>query len=74
MGKITAEQQNSEAIEIYYENHGTGQPVVLVHGYPLNGHSCEKQERILPQAEYRFITYDRRGTGQSSQPTTAWRR
>ena len=73
MGKITAGQQNSEAIEIYYEDHGSGQPVVLVHVYPLNGHSWEKQERVLLEAGYRVITYDRRGFGQSSQPTTAWR-
>jgi non-heme chloroperoxidase len=74
MGKITFGQQNSEAIEIYYEDHGTGQPVVLVHGYPLNGHSGEKQECVLLQAGYRVIAYDGRGFGQSSQPTTAWRR
>ena len=74
MGKITVGQQNSEAIEIYYEGHGTGQPVVLIHGYPLNGHSWEKHERVLPQAGYRVITYDRRGFSQPSQPTTAWRR
>jgi non-heme chloroperoxidase len=74
MGKITVGQQNSEAIEIYYKDHGTGQPVVLVHGYPQNGHSWEKQERVLLQAGYRVITNDRRGFGQSSQPTTAWHR
>jgi len=74
MGKITVGQQNSEAIEIYYKDHGTGQPVVLVHGYPLNGHSWEKQEPVLLQARYRVITNDRRGFGQSSQPTTAWHR
>jgi non-heme chloroperoxidase len=71
MGKITAGQQNSEAIEIYHEDHGTGQPVVLVHGYLLNGHSREKQERVLLQAGYRAIAHDRCGFGQSSQPTTA---
>jgi len=74
MGKITVGQQNSEAIEIYYKDHGTGQPVVLVHGYPQNGHSWEKQKRVLLQAGYRVITNDRRGFGQSSQPTTAWHR
>jgi len=74
MGRITVGQQNSEAIGIYHEDHGTGQPVVLVHGHPMNGHSWEKQERVLSQAGYRVITYDRRGFGQSSQPTTAWRR
>jgi non-heme chloroperoxidase len=71
MGKIVVGQQNSEAIEIYYEDHGTGHPVVQVHGYPLNGHSREKQERVLLLAGYRVITHDRRGFGQSSQPTTA---
>jgi non-heme chloroperoxidase len=74
MGKITVGQQNSKAIEISYEDHGTGQPVVLVHGYPLNGHSWKKQERVLLQAGYRVITYDRRGFSQSSQPATARRR
>ena len=74
MGKITVGQQNSEAIEIYYKDHGTGQPVVLVHGYPLNGHSWEKQERVLLPTGYRVITNDRRGFGQSSQLTTAWHR
>ena len=72
MGKVTVGQQNTEAIEIYYEDHGTGQPVVLIHGYPLNGHSWEKQERALLEAGYRVITYDRRGFGQSSQPTVGY--
>jgi non-heme chloroperoxidase len=72
MAKITVGQENSDDIEIYYEDHGTGQPVVLIHGYPLNGHSWEKQERILLQAGYRVITYDRRGFGQSSQPTIGY--
>jgi non-heme chloroperoxidase len=72
MGKITVGRQNSDDIEIYYEDHGTGQPVVLIHGYPLNGHSWEKQERVLLQAGYRVITYDRRGFGQSSQPTVGY--
>jgi len=72
MARITVGRQNSEDIEIYYEDHGTGQPVVLIHGYPLNGHSWEKQERVLLEAGYRVITYDRRGFGQSSQPTTGY--
>ncbi|MFI5066380.1 MAG: alpha/beta fold hydrolase [Streptosporangiales bacterium] len=72
MGKVTVGQQNTEAIEIYYEDHGAGQPVVLIHGYPLNGHSWEKQERVLLEAGYRVITYDRRGFGQSSQPTVGY--
>jgi non-heme chloroperoxidase len=69
---VTVGQENSTDIEIYYEDHGSGRPVVLIHGYPLNGHSWEKQERVLLQAGYRVITYDRRGFGQSSQPTVGY--
>ncbi|WP_405395818.1 alpha/beta fold hydrolase [Microbispora hainanensis] len=72
MSRITVGRENSEDIEIYYEDHGSGQPVVLIHGYPLNGHSWEKQERVLLAAGYRVITYDRRGFGQSSQPTIGY--
>jgi non-heme chloroperoxidase len=72
MSKVTVGQQNGADIEIYYEDHGSGQPVVLIHGYPLNGHSWEKQERVLLEAGYRVITYDRRGFGQSSQPTVGY--
>ncbi len=69
---ITVGQENSTDIELYYEDHGTGQPVVLIHGYPLDGHSWEKQTAALLAAGYRVITYDRRGFGQSSQPTTGY--
>ncbi|MEW9527015.1 alpha/beta fold hydrolase [Microbispora sp. NPDC049125] len=72
MSKMIVGQENSSDIEIYYEDHGTGQPVVLIHGYPLNGHSWEKQERVLLEAGYRVITYDRRGFGNSSQPTIGY--
>ena len=72
MPTVTVGQENNADIEIYYEDHGTGQPVVLIHGYPLNGHSWEKQERVLLAAGYRVITYDRRGFGQSSQPTIGY--
>jgi non-heme chloroperoxidase len=72
MGKIIVGRQNSDDIQLYYEDHGSGQPVVLIHGYPLNGHSWEKQERVLLGAGYRVITYDRRGFGQSSQPTVGY--
>jgi non-heme chloroperoxidase len=72
MSKVTVGQENNADIEIYYEDHGTGQPVVLIHGYPLNGHSWEKQERVLLEAGHRVITYDRRGFGQSSQPTVGY--
>jgi non-heme chloroperoxidase len=61
--------ENSGSIDLYYEDHGTGQPVVLIHGYPLNGHSWELQERAILEAGYRVIAYDRRGWGQSSKPT-----
>ena len=70
MGFITVGKENSSPIDLYYEDHGSGQPVVLIHGYPLNGHSWERQTRALLDAGYRVIAYDRRGWGQSSQPTT----
>ena len=72
MPRITVGTENSAPIEIHYEDHGSGQPVVLIHGYPLNGASWEKQERVLLQAGYRVITYDRRGFGKSSQPTVGF--
>lgn len=67
MGFITVGNENSTPIELYYEDHGAGQPVVLIHGYPLDGHSWERQTRELLAAGYRVITYDRRGFGQSSK-------
>jgi non-heme chloroperoxidase len=67
MGYITVGNENSTPIELYYEDHGAGQPVVLIHGYPLDGHSWERQTRDLLAAGYRVITYDRRGFGQSSK-------
>jgi non-heme chloroperoxidase len=72
MPRITVGTENSASIEIHYEDHGSGQPVVLIHGYPLNGAAWEKQERVLLQAGYRVITYDRRGFGKSSQPTVGY--
>ena len=72
MSTITVGTENSTPIELYYEDHGTGQPVVLIHGYPLNGRSWEKQSAALLDAGYRVITYDRRGFGLSSQPTTGY--
>jgi non-heme chloroperoxidase len=64
--------QNGSPIEIHYEDHGSGQPVVLIHGYPLDGNSWERQERELLAAGYRAISYDRRGFGRSSQPTVGY--
>lgn len=72
MPYITVGRENSAGIDIYYEDHGAGSPVVLIHGYPLNGHSWEKQELALLQAGYRVITYDRRGFGGSSRPSVGY--
>jgi non-heme chloroperoxidase len=65
-------EENSDAINLYYEDHGSGKPVVLIHGYPLSGASWEKQVPVLLAAGYRVIAYDRRGFGQSSRPTTGY--
>jgi non-heme chloroperoxidase len=72
MPYVTVGQENSSAIRIYYEDHGSGPPVVLVHGYALNGNSWEKQETALLAAGHRVITYDRRGFGASSRPSTGY--
>ncbi|SFL16881.1 alpha/beta fold hydrolase [Streptomyces pini] len=67
MGYVKVGSENTTDIELYYEDQGSGQPVVLIHGYPLSGHSWELQTRELLAAGYRVITYDRRGFGQSSK-------
>jgi non-heme chloroperoxidase len=72
MPYVIVGQENSADIEIYYEDHGTGQPVVLIHGYPLSGDSWEKQLPPLLDAGHRVITYDRRGFGRSGRPTTGY--
>ena len=72
MPTVTVGQENSSDIEIHYEDHGAGQPVVLIHGYPLSGRAWDKQVPALLAAGYRVITYDRRGFGQSSQPVTGY--
>jgi pimeloyl-ACP methyl ester carboxylesterase len=72
MPHITVGHENSSTVNIYYEDHGSGQPIVLIHGYPLNGRSWEKQIPMLLDHGYRVIIYDRRGWGQSSQPTTGY--
>ncbi|WP_098899058.1 alpha/beta fold hydrolase [Streptomyces sp. st77] len=72
MGYIAVGSENSTPVELYYEDHGAGQPVVLIHGYPLNGHSWERQTRDLLDAGYRVITYDRRGFGRSSKVGTGY--
>src|SRR5437899_9558307 len=72
MPYIKVGKENSADIELYYEDHGSGNPVVLIHGYPLSGASWEKQVPALLAAGHRVITYDRRGFGKSSQPTTGY--
>jgi non-heme chloroperoxidase len=72
MPYITVGEENIAPIELYYEDHGTGQPVVLIHGCPLDGHSWERQAPALLEAGHPVITYDRRGFGRSSQPTKGY--
>jgi non-heme chloroperoxidase len=72
MQYVRVGKENSTNIELYYEDHGSGQPVVLIHGYPLSGASWEMQVPVLLDAGYRVITYDRRGFGKSSQPTEGY--
>jgi non-heme chloroperoxidase len=69
MSFVTVGTENDHDIKIYYEDQGSGQPVVLIHGFPLNAHSWERQQRPLLDAGYRVIAYDRRGYGQSSKPS-----
>ena len=72
MPYITVGTENSGPIDLYYEDHGAGQPVVLIHGFPFNGATWEKLSIPLLAAGYRVITYDRRGFGNSSQPSTGY--
>ena len=72
MPYIRVGKENSGNIDLYYEDHGSGKPVLLIHGYPLSGTSWEKQIAVLLAAGHRVITYDRRGFGKSSQPTTGY--
>jgi non-heme chloroperoxidase len=72
MPTVTVGRENSADIEIHYEDHGAGQPVVLIHGYPLSGRAWDRQVPALLDAGRRVITYDRRGFGQSSQPAVGY--
>ena len=72
MPYVTVGKENSGDIQLYYEDHGSGDPVVLIHGYPLSGSSWEKQLPVLLEAGHRVITYDRRGFGKSSQPAAGY--
>jgi non-heme chloroperoxidase len=72
MNTITVGRENSSAIDLYYEDHGSGAPVVLIHGWPVDSRSWEPQLHTLLAAGYRVISYDRRGFGRSSRPTTGY--
>jgi non-heme chloroperoxidase len=72
MPRVAVGTENGKPVEIHYRDHGTGLPVVLIHGYPLDGNSWERQERALLAAGHRVITYDRRGFGRSSQPIVGY--
>jgi non-heme chloroperoxidase len=72
MPRVTVGRENSADIEIHYEDYGAGQPVVLIHGYPLSGRAWDRQVPVLLEAGHRVITYDRRGFGQSSQPVVGY--
>jgi non-heme chloroperoxidase len=72
MGTITVGKENSTPIDLYYEDHGAGTPVVLIHGWPLSGAAWEKQTTALLEAGHRVITYDRRGFGRSSKPAAGY--
>src|SRR5215469_3563023 len=72
MPYMTVGKENSGEIDLYYEDHGSGAPVILIHGWPLSGRSWERQVPALLDAGYRVITYDRRGFGESSKPVSGY--
>jgi non-heme chloroperoxidase len=72
MPHLRVGDENSGPIELYYEDHGEGPPMVLIHGYPLSGRAWDRQVPVLLEAGHRVITYDRRGFGKSSQPTSGY--
>lgn len=72
MPYVTVGKENSGDMSLYYEDHGSGNAVILIHGYPLSGASWEKQVPSLLETGHRVVTYDRRGFGKSSQPTSGY--
>ncbi len=72
MAHLKVGEENGSPISIYYEDRGSGKPVVLIHGWPLDGGSWERQSFALLAAGYRVITYDRRGFGRSSAPSEGY--
>jgi non-heme chloroperoxidase len=72
MPYVQVGDENSGSIDLHYEDHGSGAPVVLIHGYPLSGRAWDRQVPVLLEAGHRVITYDRRGFGSSSQPAAGY--
>src|SRR4051794_18949571 len=72
MSFMNVGRENSGTIDLYYEDHGSGEPVVLIHGWPLSSAMWERQLPVLVQSGYRVITYDRRGFGSSSKPASGY--
>src|SRR3982074_187098 len=72
MPRVIVGQENSGPMELYYEDHGSGRPVVLIHGYPLSGRAWDRQVPVLLEAGRRVITYDRRGFGKASQSAVGY--
>jgi non-heme chloroperoxidase len=72
MPYIKVGEENSGHIKLHYEDYGAGDPIVLIHGYPLSGRAWDKQVPVLLEAGHRVITYDRRGFGDSSRPATGY--
>ena len=68
MARIEIGTENGAPLELYYEDHGVGKPVILIHGWPLSGRSWENQVPALVEAGHRVVVIDRRGFGASSQP------
>jgi non-heme chloroperoxidase len=72
MATITVGRENSAAIDIYYEDQGSGPAVVLLSGWPFDSRSWEPQLHALLDAGYRVIATDRRGFGRSSRPSVGY--
>jgi non-heme chloroperoxidase len=72
MPYVKVGEENSGHIKLHYEDYGAGEPIILIHGYPLSGRAWDKQVPVLLDAGHRVVTYDRRGFGDSSRPSTGY--
>ena len=72
MPYVNVGEENSGQIKLHYEDYGAGEPIILIHGYPLSGRAWDRQVPVLLDAGHRVITYDRRGFGDSSRPSTGY--